>query len=144
MTLSKEHRMMSHHIVHPDELAGVASTMLSTFPEARIFAFYGAMGVGKTTMIQVICQLLGVTDMVNSPSFGIVNHYQANSGNNLYHFDFYRIKSLEEVYDIGYEEYFFSGSYCFIEWAERVEPLLPLDCVKVFMNEEQGGRLIRF
>ena len=116
------------------------------------FAFYGEMGAGKTTFITSVCHQLGVTDVVNSPSFSIVNEYQlprpadasAKTPHALYHFDFYRIKSIAEVYDIGYEDYVYSGHVCFMEWPELVENLLPDDVVKVTIEEnEDGSRTVR-
>ncbi|HPS51096.1 MAG TPA: tRNA (adenosine(37)-N6)-threonylcarbamoyltransferase complex ATPase subunit type 1 TsaE [Bacteroidales bacterium] len=115
----------------PDELVAVAGQLLAEHPGSRVFAFYGAMGAGKTTFIKAICRALGVTDIVLSPTFSIINEYKDLAGNSLYHFDFYRIKNIREAYDIGYEEYFYSGSYCFIEWPELIENLLPEDAVKV-------------
>ena len=91
-----------------------------------VFAFYGQMGAGKTTFIKAVCAELGIADTVNSPTFSIVNEYRSDStGALVYHFDFYRIKKLEEVYDMGYEDYFYSGAPCFIEWPELIEELLP-------------------
>ena len=101
-----------------------------------VFAFYGKMGAGKTTFIKALCKLLGVEDEVNSPTFAIINEYRSQTTAELiYHFDFYRIKKLEEVYDLGYEDYFYSGALCFIEWPELVEELLPLDAKKVTITE---------
>ena len=119
----------------------------------RIFAFYGGMGAGKTTFINALCQLLGVEDHTGSPSFAIVNEYKIINGQSsilnpqysiLYHFDFYRIKSLAEVYDIGYEDYIYSGQPCFIEWPELIEPLLPDDTVSVHItvNDDQSRNLL--
>ena len=105
----------------------------------RIYAFYGKMGSGKTTFIKSICEEMGVEDSINSPTFAIVNEYEDREQNIIYHFDFYRIKSLEEVYNMGYEEYFYSGAYCFMEWPELVEELLPEETVKVLVNEEANG-----
>lgn len=107
--------------------------------EERIYAFYGKMGSGKTTFIKSICEEMGVEDSINSPTFAIVNEYEDREQNIIYHFDFYRIKSLEEVYNMGYEEYFYSGAYCFMEWPELVEELLPEETVKVQVNEEANG-----
>ena len=98
------------------------------------------MGAGKTTFIKAVCEELGVEDVITSPTFAIVNEYQsATTGALIYHFDFYRIKKLEEVYDMGYEDYFYSGALCFIEWPELVEELLPEDAVKVTIREEADG-----
>ncbi len=126
------------------QLSDVAGELLDAHPKVRVFAFYGEMGVGKTVFIKKICRLLGVTDLVSSPSFPIVNHYLSEAGESVYHFDFYRIKSIDEVYDLGYEDYFYSGNYCFIEWPERLGNLLPPGAIKVKMEEKEGRRLIRF
>jgi tRNA threonylcarbamoyladenosine biosynthesis protein TsaE len=104
----------------------------------RVFAFYGEMGAGKTTFIKAICEELGVEDVITSPTFAIVNEYTSNDGP-IYHFDFYRIKKLEEVYDMGFEDYFYSGALCFIEWPELIEEVLPEDAVKVSIKEEEDG-----
>ena len=111
-----------------------------------VFAFYGQMGAGKTTFIKAVCAELGIADTVNSPTFSIVNEYRSDSNGALvYHFDFYRIKKLEEVYDMGYEDYFYNGGLCLIEWPELIEPLLPDDAVKVSIVEQADGtRLITF
>jgi tRNA threonylcarbamoyladenosine biosynthesis protein TsaE len=101
----------------------------------RRFAFYGAMGSGKTTLIKAICKQLGALDTVTSPSFSLVNEYRTTSGLSLYHFDLYRIHSVEELFDMGYEEYFFGDSYLFIEWAEKAESLIPDTCMRVYMEE---------
>ncbi len=116
-----------------------AKTFLHQLGERKVVAFYGSMGAGKTTFIKAICDVLGVTDAVASPTFAIVNEYLAADGDSIYHFDFYRIKKLEEVYDIGYENYFYSGSYCFIEWPELIEELLPDDTVRVHITETADG-----
>ena len=106
----------------------------------KVFAFYGKMGAGKTTFIKAVCEELGVDDVITSPTFAIVNEYQpASSPTSIYHFDFYRIKKLEEVYDMGYEDYFYSGSLCFIEWPELIEDVLPEDAVKVNIEEQPDG-----
>ena len=123
------------------DLAPVAKQLLGAFPLARVFAFYGSMGAGKTTFIKVICRELGVTDIVQSPSFSIINEYKTEAGEPIYHFDFYRIRNTAEVFDIGYEEYLYSGCYCFMEWPELIESLLPEDTVRVRISGD-GPRLI--
>ena len=109
-----------------------AQTFIESMTSKRIFAFYGSMGAGKTTFIKAVCKLLGVTDVVTSPTFAIVNEYSLQEkGRHIYHFDFYRIKKLEEAFDIGYENYFYSGNLCLIEWPEMIEPLLPEKYIRV-------------
>jgi len=125
------------------ELPSIARKLLDAYPDARVFAFYGKMGAGKTTFIKVLCHQLGATDIVQSPSFTIINEYKTKDGDSLFHFDFYRIRKLEEVMDIGYEEYFFSGNFCFIEWPEKIEQLLPKNVVKVSINGDKE-RIIEF
>lgn len=111
---------------------------------ARIFAFYGKMGSGKTTLIKSICEELGVEDSINSPTFAIVNEYEDREHRTIFHFDFYRIKSLEEVYNMGYEEYVYSDAICFMEWPELIEELLPEETTKVYIEENgQGEREVR-
>ncbi len=131
-------------VKEPQSLDKVASVLLSAYPLGRIFAFFGPMGVGKTTFIKAICRQLGSTDNVSSPTFSIINQYLTPSGENIFHFDFYRIKELAEVYNLGYEDYFFSGGYCLIEWPEKIEGLLPDDSHKVYMEEVDEERIIRF
>ena len=112
---------------------------------SNVFAFYGKMGAGKTTFIKAICEEQGVDDVITSPTFAIVNEYTDIDGDPIYHFDFYRIKKLEEVYDMGYEDYFDSGYLCLLEWPELIEELLPEDAVKVTITElEDGTREIAF
>lgn len=120
----------------------MARKLLEAFPEERFFAFFGMMGVGKTTLIKEICAALGVEDVVCSPTFAIVNEYTTAEGEPVYHFDFYRMNSIREAYDIGYEEYFYSGCYCFTEWTEKVEEILPERYVRVEITEEEGGRTL--
>ncbi len=96
-----------------------------------IVAFWGEMGAGKTTLIRVLCDRLGVTDTVTSPTFALVNEYHTEAGTPIYHFDFYRINRIEEVFDFGYEEYFYSGDLCLIEWPEKIEGLLPEETLSV-------------
>ena len=130
----------------PEALPEAARTFVRAIDQATVFAFYGKMGAGKTTFIKAVCEALGVTDVVNSPTFSIVNEYRSDTtGELIYHFDFYRIQRLEEVYDMGYEDYFYSGALCFIEWPELVEELLPGDAVKVTIEEQpDGSRIIAF
>jgi tRNA threonylcarbamoyladenosine biosynthesis protein TsaE len=112
------------------DLEEAAKTLLAAYKEHKIFVFYGDMAAGKTTFIKAICAELGVSDTVSSPTFSIVNEYEAN-GEKIYHFDFYRIKTIQEAFDIGYEEYFYSGDICLIEWPEKIQELLPEHYVRV-------------
>lgn len=128
----------------PIELGEIAAQLLQFHPAKRVFAFYGKMGVGKTTFIKSICNQLNVKDTAISPTFAIVNEYVTEAGSSVYHCDFYRIKNLIEFLDLGCEEYFYSGSYCFIEWPEKIENSLPIDCVSVFIEEVNGKRFIKF
>ena len=116
------------------ELPAVAQKMLQTFPKARVFCFYGQMGAGKTTFIKAVCQQLGVADTTSSPTFAIVNEYVTGSAETIYHFDFYRIEKLEDAYQIGADDYFYSGNYCFVEWAENIPELIDNEFVKVKIN----------
>lgn len=119
------------HINSVEGLSEVSDYLLSQRDCSDVVAFYGPMGAGKTTLIKNLCHRMGVTDEVNSPTFAIVNEYVTDEGESVYHFDFYRIKKLEEAYDIGYENYFYSGNLCLIEWPELIEPLLPEHCLRV-------------
>ena len=112
----------------------------------KVFAFYGTMGAGKTTFIKAVCETLGVEDVITSPTFAIVNEYRTKTTQQpIYHFDFYRIKKLEEVYDMGYEDYFYSGALCFLEWPELVDDILPADAVKVSIAEQvDGTRMLEY
>ena len=121
-----------------DHIREAAREFVENIGEARVFAFYGKMGAGKTTFVKAICEELGVEDVITSPTFAIVNEYEAHD-QSIFHFDFYRIKRLEEVYDMGYEDYFYSGALCFIEWPELIEDLLPEDAVKVTITENTDG-----
>lgn len=114
-----------------EELGEVSDYLIGLRAHSDIIAFYGAMGAGKTTLIKDLCHRMKVTDEVNSPTFAIVNEYSTEAGEPVYHFDFYRIKKLEEVYDIGYENYFYSGHLCLLEWPEMIEPLMPEHLVRV-------------
>jgi tRNA threonylcarbamoyladenosine biosynthesis protein TsaE len=122
------------------ELTTAASLLIGHYGDKRVFAFHGIMGAGKTTFIKAVCKLLGTTDEVNSPTFSLINEYGTNLYGPLYHFDFYRINKIEEAYDIGYENYFYSGNYCFVEWPEKIGQLLPHDCVKVFIEVDESDQ----
>lgn len=113
------------------DLPDAAEAILAQAGDHRVVAFYGEMGSGKTTLIRAICDRLGVTDAVSSPTFALVNHYVGDGGRNIYHFDFYRIDRLEEAFDLGYDEYFDSDALCLVEWPEKIEPLLPDDTLNV-------------
>ncbi len=119
-----------------------AKKLLGFFPEERVYAFYGSMGAGKTTFIKAICRELNSADYVTSPTFALINEYSTTDGSVIYHFDFYRIKKLEEAYDLGYEDYIYSGNYCFIEWPEKIESLLPEGIVEVRIRETPEGQRI--
>ena len=121
-----------------------AQQFIENIGDHTVFAFYGKMGAGKTTFIKAICEALGVDDVITSPTFAIVNEYTSEDGP-VYHFDFYRIKKLEEVYDMGFEDYFYSGALCLIEWPELIEEVLPEDAVKVSITENtDGSRTVNF
>ncbi len=126
-----------------EEISSTARQFVESIGERRIFAFYGSMGAGKTTFIKAICEELGVEDVITSPTFAIVNEYTTGTGKPLYHFDFYRIKKLDEFYDMGGEDYFGSGNLCFIEWPELIEDVLPEEAVIVNIKEvDDGSRLV--
>ena len=123
-----------------DHINEAAREFIAAMGDNTVFALYGKMGAGKTTFIKALCQELGVEDVVTSPTFAVINEYRSDiAGELIYHFDFYRIKKLEEVYDMGYEDYFYSGALCFIEWPELVEELLPGNTIKVTIEEQEDG-----
>lgn len=127
-----------------DHIREAARAFIDNMGNRKVFAFYGKMGAGKTTFIKAVCEELGVEDVITSPTFAIINEYSGKD-DTIYHFDFYRIKKLEEVYDMGYEDYFYSGALCFIEWPELIEEVLPEDAVKVqIIEKEDGTRAILF
>ena len=150
---------MEIHITDIEHIREAAREFIEHIGDHRVFAFYGKMGAGKTTFVKAICEELGVEDVITSPTFAIINEYTAtpstaaanssfftiHSSLQIYHFDFYRIKKLEEVYDMGYEDYFYSGALCFIEWPELIEDILPDDAVRVSIAEqEDGSRVVSF
>ncbi len=123
-----------------DKIDEAARQFIPLLDKYKVFAFYGGMGAGKTTFINAVCRQLGITDPTGSPTFAIVNEYALpRQGGRMFHFDFYRIKSLAEACDIGCEEYFYSGFPCLIEWPELVEPLLPDDTVEVRISVDRDG-----
>lgn len=127
-----------------EEINRVAADFLEYVGDRTIFALYGPMGVGKTTFVKAVGECLGVEDDVNSPTFAIVNEYVARTGESVYHFDFYRVNDISEALDFGYEEYFYGGDRCFVEWPEKVGELLPEGTVNCFFSEnEDGSRELR-
>lgn len=145
--------MISLVIKDIEHIREAAREFIENMGESRVFAFYGKMGAGKTTFIKALCEELGVEDVITSPTFAIVNEYEVNENSSrytlhsslkkIYHFDFYRIKKIEEVYDMGYEDYFYSGNLCLIEWPELIEDLLPEEALCVTIEEQSdGSRLI--
>ena len=136
-----EHTFTIHGL---EEYPAAAKWFTGFLQKGKIFAFYGKMGTGKTTFIKSLCEELGVEDTINSPTFAIVNEYENRDANTIFHFDFYRIKSIAEVYNMGYEEYFYSSAYCFIEWPELIEELLPEEHIRVDITEgDDGARTIK-
>lgn len=135
-----QHTSMEIKIQSLEQIHEAAREFISAMGDNTVFALYGKMGAGKTTFVKALCEELGVSDVITSPTFAIVNEYRSDeNGELIYHFDFYRIKKLSEVYDMGYEDYFYSGALCFIEWPELVEELLPGDAVKVTIEELEDG-----
>lgn len=130
---------MEIKIASLEEIGTAAKQFVLAMGEKKVFAFYGKMGVGKTTFIKTVCEELGVKDVINSPTFAIVNEYVDGQEEPIYHFDFYRIKKEQEVLDLGYEDYVYSGYVCFMEWPELIENLLPDDTVRVVIEEEMDG-----
>ena len=133
------------HIASLEELPYAAQRVLEWIGNHHIVAFYGAMGAGKTTLIKALCTALSVEDQVSSPTFTLINEYRTSSGRMVYHFDFYRIKKIEEAYDLGCGEYFDGPGLCLIEWPELIEPLLPEDALRITISEcRDGAREIRW
>ena len=136
---------MEIRITDIDHIREAAREFVEHIGDRRVFAFYGKMGAGKTTFVKAICEELGVEDVITSPTFAIINEYTSAKDDTIFHFDFYRIKKLEEVYDMGYEDYFYSGALCFIEWPELIEEILPDDAVRVSITEQDdGSRIVTF
>ena len=128
-----------------DTIRSAARQFIENIGSSRVFAFYGKKKKKKTTFVKALCEELGCDDVITSPTFAIVNEYTDGEQQPVYHFDFYRIKKLEEVYDMGYEEYFYSGALCLIEWPELIEDVLPDDTVRVTIEEQaDGSRLLTF
>lgn len=135
--------MKTIQIKHLDTIREAAREFVANMDDRTVFAFRGSMGAGKTTFIKAICEELGVEDVINSPTFAIINEYRSTTtGELIYHFDFYRINKLSEAEDIGTEDYFYSGALCFIEWPEKIEELLPGDVVEVTITEQPDGSRI--
>lgn len=131
-----------HSLVHID---AVAVAFLKAAGETRVIAFSGELGAGKTTFIQALCRALEVTEEVNSPTFSLINEYFTTDGTSVYHFDLYRIEDPDELFDLGYEEYFYSGAYCFIEWPEKASHLIPEDAlIARIVVSTDGSREIRY
>ena len=128
-----------------EELSKVSDLLISWRDKSNIIAFYGNMGAGKTTLVKNLCAKMGVQDEVNSPTFALVNEYQTESFDSIFHFDFYRIKSLEEVFDIGYEDYFYGGNLCLLEWPELIDPLMPdhFIQVEITLGDTDDSRVIK-
>lgn len=124
------------------QLPQIAKQILEITDKHRVYAFYGPMGAGKTTLIRELCKYLNISEEANSPSFAIINEYTMPNNDSVYHFDFYRIKNESEAFDLGYEDYFYSGNYCFIEWPEKIESLLPPDHVIITIEDVEGLRKI--
>ena len=132
-------------IFKEEDIRQAARQFVEHMGENTVFAFYGKMGAGKTTFIKAVCEELGVDDTITSPTFAIVNEYEAANGRPIYHFDFYRIKKISEAYDIGCEEYFYSGHPCFIEWPEMAESALPDETIMItIVPQNNGSRTVSF
>lgn len=132
----------SWSVTEEQQLEQIARDLASDFKNNRVFTFSGNLGSGKTTFIKYLCKVLGVTGQVSSPTFALVNEYEGHNGLKINHFDFYRIKNVREAYDMGYEEYFYSGAYCFIEWPEMIEELIPQNAVNIKIDVNGNTREI--
>lgn len=136
--------MASLKINNLSELPVVANELIKAFGTKKVIAFKGEMGAGKTTLIKAICEELGVKQTISSPTFSIVNEYLSSSGKKIYHFDFYRINKISEAYDMGYEEYFYSDAYCFVEWPEKIAELMQEEVLTVNISVKDGVRMVEF
>jgi len=135
---------MNIHITDKNRLKEAAKKFLVETEGTRLFAFYGQMGAGKTTFIKAICRELEVTDVVTSPTFTLINEYKRPGKTPVFHFDFYRIKNINEVFDFGFEEYIDGSSYCFMEWPEKIEYILPPETLKIYITvNEDGSRSVK-
>lgn len=134
--------MSTLEITSLETIQETARQFIAQIGEKKVFAFNGSMGAGKTTFIKAICDVFGVQESVNSPTFSIVNEYETADGQIIYHFDCYRINKIQEALDLGAEEYLYSGNLCFIEWAENIAPLLPDSLVNVDIEETENGKRI--
>ncbi|WP_244525758.1 tRNA (adenosine(37)-N6)-threonylcarbamoyltransferase complex ATPase subunit type 1 TsaE [Sunxiuqinia elliptica] len=139
MHQSEIYTMYSIEINSVDEIREAARNFLAQFKQERIFAFYGKMGAGKTTFIKALCRELGSTDPITSPTFALVNEYTTGEDERIFHFDFYRIKNNEEALDLGFDDYLYTGNYCFMEWPENVEDLLPANIVEVKLEVKDSS-----
>jgi tRNA threonylcarbamoyladenosine biosynthesis protein TsaE len=134
---------MQIQIASLSDIRLAAQSFIQMMGDHTVFAFYGEMGTGKTTFIKAICEELGVKEVINSPTFAIVNEYRSETDELIYHFDFYRINKIEEAFDFGYEDYFYCGALCFIEWPEKIDEILPNDCVSVhIITNSDGSRTV--
>ena len=134
---------MEFRIKDEEELKQAAEYIIQQYSSDHIFIFKGSMGAGKTTFIKQICRALGVVSETSSPTFSLINEYETSSGEVVYHFDFYRLESEEEAYDYGYEEYFYSGNKCFIEWPEKIPGLIPDKFITIEIEVDGNERVIR-
>jgi tRNA threonylcarbamoyladenosine biosynthesis protein TsaE len=124
------------------ELPAAAKNIIGSIGDETVIAFYGEMGAGKTTLIKEICKQLGSKDNITSPTFALMNEYNTDSGKKIFHFDFYRINSVTEAFDMGYEDFFYSGNLCLVEWPEKIKQLLPQNCLSIFITVENNLRTI--
>lgn len=138
--MTKNKKMNTLEIISLENIKETAKKFIEQIGDNKVFAFNGKMGAGKTTFIKAICDVMGVQESVNSPTFSIVNEYEAADGQLIYHFDCYRINKIQEALDFGAEEYLYSGNLCFIEWAENIAPLLPDSLVNVNIEEMENGK----